>query len=31
LASLAEHAQWIKAAARQATVGLEINRELHLV
>lgn len=31
LTSLANHAQWIKAAARQATVGIEIDQELHLV
>jgi hypothetical protein len=31
LASLAEHAQWIKTAARQATVGIEIDQELHLI
>jgi hypothetical protein len=31
LASLADHAQWIKAAGRQATVGIEIDQELHLV
>lgn len=31
LASVADHAQWIKAAARQAAVGIEIDHELHLV
>jgi hypothetical protein len=31
LTSLASHAQWIKAAARQATVGVEIDHELRLV
>jgi hypothetical protein len=31
LASLADHAQWIKAAAHQALVGIEIDHELYLV
>jgi hypothetical protein len=29
--SLSDPPQWIKAAARQATVGIEIDHELHLV
>jgi len=31
LTSLSSHAQWIKAAAQQATVGIEIDHELHLI
>jgi len=31
LSSLADHAHWIKAAACQASVGIEIDHELHLV
>ena len=31
LASIADHAQWIKAAARQASVGVEIDHELLLI
>jgi hypothetical protein len=31
LTSIADHAQWIKAAAHQASVGIEIDYELHLV
>ena len=31
LTSIAKHAQWIKAAAHQATVGIEIDHELHLI
>ena len=31
LKCIADHAQWIKAAAHQATVGVEIDYEMHLV
>ena len=31
LTSLTDHAQWIKTAAQQATVGIEIDHELLLV
>jgi hypothetical protein len=31
LRSIGEHAQWIKATARQATVGIEIDHEMHLI
>jgi len=31
LTSIAAHAQWIKAATHQASVGIEIDHELHLV
>jgi hypothetical protein len=31
LKCIANHAQWIKAAAHQATVGIEIDYEMHLV
>jgi hypothetical protein len=31
LASVAKHAQWIKAAALQESVGIEIDHELHLI
>ncbi len=31
LASITNHAQWIKAAAHQASVGIEIDHELHLI
>jgi len=31
LTSIADHAQWMKAAAQQASVGIEIDYELHLV
>jgi hypothetical protein len=31
LTSVESHAQWIKAAAHQATVGIEIDHELQLV
>ena len=31
LASIADHAQWIKAAAHQASVGVEIDYEPHLI
>jgi hypothetical protein len=31
LTSIADHAEWIKAVAHQASVGIEIDQELHLV
>ncbi len=31
MTAIANHAQWIKAAARQAMVGIEIDHELHLI
>jgi hypothetical protein len=31
LTSIANHAQWIKAAAHQRSVGIEIDHEMHLI